>query len=40
MFIGYEEDSKGYKFFNPSNNKVIISRDVEFEENAPQDWST
>lgn len=40
VFIGYDENSKGYKFFNPSNNKVIISRDVEFEEDATWDWST
>ena len=40
VFISYKENSKGYKFFNPSNNKVIISRDVEFEENATWDRST
>ncbi|KAL1352527.1 hypothetical protein AAHE18_06G173600 [Arachis hypogaea] len=37
VFIGYEENTKGYKFFNPINNKKIISRDVEFEENAKWD---
>ena len=26
VFIGYEKRTKGYNFFNPSNNKLIISK--------------
>ena len=29
VFVGYDESSKGYKLYNPSNNKVVVSRDVE-----------
>ena len=34
VFVGYDANSKGYKFYNPSNNKVVVSRDVEFDEEA------
>lgn len=34
IFIGYSENSKAYKLFNPITNKVIISRDVIFDEDA------
>lgn len=40
VFIGYDENSKRYRFFNPSNNKVIISKNFEFEEDATWDWRT
>uniref|UniRef100_A0A803LBQ0 Reverse transcriptase Ty1/copia-type domain-containing protein n=1 Tax=Chenopodium quinoa TaxID=63459 RepID=A0A803LBQ0_CHEQI len=41
LFIGYDENekSKGYKLFNPNTNKPVISRDVEFDEEAAWDWS-
>ena len=32
IFIGYELGSKAYKYFDLFNNKVIINRDVIFEE--------
>ncbi|KAL1294566.1 hypothetical protein AAHE18_19G149300 [Arachis hypogaea] len=38
VFGSIAYNTKGYKFFNLINNKVIISRDVEFEENAKWDW--
>lgn len=31
-FVGYGDESKAYKFYNPSTKKVIISRDVQFIE--------
>ena len=34
VFIGYDMNSKGYKLYNPSNRKTIISRDVEFDEES------
>ena len=34
VFVGYDSNSKGYKLYNPSNGKVVVSRDVEFDEEA------
>jgi hypothetical protein len=31
-FIGYDSSSKGYKLYNPNFGKIVISRDVEFNE--------
>ena len=36
IFIGYSSDSKAYRLYDPLNNKMILSRDVEFLEN--QSW--
>ncbi|KAJ0590261.1 putative RNA-directed DNA polymerase [Helianthus annuus] len=33
IFVGYSEASKGYKLYDPQTNKIIISRDVIFDEN-------
>ena len=40
VFMGYELGTKGYKFFDPVNFKVIMSRDVIFEEGEKWTWST
>ena len=32
IFIGYDENSKGYRLFNPDSGKFITSRDIEFDE--------
>ena len=32
LFVGYSEDSKGYKLINLSTNKSFIERCVQFEE--------
>lgn len=34
IFLGYCENVKGYRLFNPDNNKVVISRDVVFNESV------
>ncbi|TXG50907.1 hypothetical protein EZV62_023431 [Acer yangbiense] len=34
IFVGYSSQSKGYRIYNLKSNKIIISRDVEFDENA------
>ena len=39
-FISYDSISKGYKLYNPSNEKIIVSRDVEFDEEGEWDWNT
>ncbi|CAJ2638092.1 unnamed protein product [Trifolium pratense] len=38
VFIGYSSMSKGYRLYNMKTNKVIISRDVVFDENASWNW--
>lgn len=40
IFIGYDKQSKGYKLYNPSTRKVIMSRDVEFDEEETWNWNT
>jgi hypothetical protein len=40
IFIGYNSSSKGYKLYNPNSGKIVISRDVEFDEEDFWDWST
>ena len=39
VFVGYDSSSKGYKLYNPNSGKIVISRDVEFEEEDCWDWS-
>ena len=36
VFVGYSDDAKAYKLYNPSTRKTIVSRDVEFIENEMQ----
>ncbi|RDX68730.1 hypothetical protein CR513_52247, partial [Mucuna pruriens] len=38
MFIGYEANSKGYKLYNPNYEKMILRRDVEFDEEGAWNW--
>jgi hypothetical protein len=39
IFIRYDERSKAYKLFDPTNKKIHISRDVQVNEEAMWDWS-
>ncbi|GKA14724.1 retrovirus-related pol polyprotein from transposon TNT 1-94 [Tanacetum coccineum] len=39
VFVGYDKQSKGYKLYNPVTKKVVVSRDVEFDEEGSWDWS-
>ncbi|MCO5566574.1 hypothetical protein L7F22_020251 [Adiantum nelumboides] len=32
IFLGYSEESKGYRVYNPTTKKIVISRDVVFAE--------
>jgi hypothetical protein len=34
MFVGYDDRSKGYCYFNPLTKKVIVSKDVVFGEHS------
>ena len=38
IFLGVSEESKGYRLFNPTTKKVVVSRDVIFEEEKRWDW--
>ena len=40
IFIGYELGSKAYRCLDPVNLKVVISRDIIFEESERWTWST
>ncbi|CAL2259464.1 unnamed protein product [Prunus armeniaca] len=38
IFVGYGLCEKRYKVFDPSSSKIILSRDVLFDENASWKW--
>ncbi|XP_022863397.1 uncharacterized protein LOC111383515 [Olea europaea var. sylvestris] len=39
VFIDYDANSKGYKFYNPCNGKIVISRDAKFNEGSSWSWN-
>jgi len=39
VFIGYESGTKGYRFFDPATGRLVISRDVIFDEGQPWKWT-
>ncbi|BBG98549.1 ADP glucose pyrophosphorylase large subunit 1 [Prunus dulcis] len=39
IFLGVSEHSKAYKLYNPATRKIIISRDVLFDEETIWDWT-
>ena len=38
VLLGVSEESKAYKLYDPISQKIIISRDVVFEEDKNWDW--
>ena len=38
IFTGYTLETKGYRLYNVETNKLVVSRDVLFDENAAWDW--
>ena len=38
VFIGYATQSKAYRLYNPVSKKVIISRNVVFDEESKWNW--
>ncbi|KAL4379405.1 hypothetical protein GQ457_02G040510 [Hibiscus cannabinus] len=38
IFLGYDSQAKGYRIFNLDTEKIMISRDVEFNEDASWNW--
>ena len=39
LFVGYNDESKGYGLLNPVNNKLTVARDVIFDERAVWQWN-
>jgi hypothetical protein len=40
VFIGYAEGAKAYQILDPTMKRVMVSRDVVFDEGRGWDWST
>jgi hypothetical protein len=40
IFVGYNEQSKSYRMYNPITKKLIVSRDVKFQEDKSWDNQT
>jgi hypothetical protein len=40
ILLGYGENSHGYKLYNPMTKKVIMSRDVKFDEEQGWSWNS
>nr|GEV37469.1 hypothetical protein [Tanacetum cinerariifolium] len=38
IFFGVSDESKAYRLFDPTSNKILISRDVVFEEDQQWSW--
>ncbi|KAM2245499.1 hypothetical protein ACFXTI_006427 [Malus domestica] len=39
IFLGVSEESKAYRLFDPISHKIIMSRDVVFDENQSWNWN-
>ena len=38
IFIGDDNNSKSYKLYNSNNGKIVINRDVIFDEEGKLEW--
>nr|KYP43697.1 Retrovirus-related Pol polyprotein from transposon TNT 1-94 [Cajanus cajan] len=39
ILIGYDEKAKAYKLYNPVTGKILVSRDVQVDEESEWSWS-
>lgn len=39
VFLGVSDESKGYRLFDPKTKRVVVSKDVVFEEEKSWDWA-
>ena len=37
IFVGYSAETKGYRFYDPTSKKLLINRDVVFDEKSTWD---
>ena len=40
VLLGYKEGTKTYRLYDPRGGKVVVSRDVVFDEKAAWDWDS
>ena len=40
VFLGYVKGTKAYRLYDPHGDKVLVSHDVMFDEEAAWDWSS
>ena len=38
ILLGVSEESKAYRLYDPVSKRVVVSRDVKFEEDKSWDW--
>nr|GEV88543.1 zinc finger, CCHC-type [Tanacetum cinerariifolium] len=38
VYLGNEQESKAYRLFDPTTQRICVSRDVKFKENETWDW--
>jgi hypothetical protein len=38
VFLGYEPGTKGYRIYDPVNDKLMVTRDVVFDEAKQWNW--
>jgi hypothetical protein len=39
VYLGVEEGSKAHRLYNPHTRRIVVSRDVVFQENVPWEWN-
>ena len=40
VLLGYVEGTKVYRLYDPCGGKVVVSRDIVFDEKVAWDWSS
>ena len=40
IYFGVEEGNKAHRLYNPKSKRIVVSRDVVFEEGMAQEWRT
>ena len=39
VYLGVEEGTKGYRLYNPRSRRIVIARDVVFDESKSWAWN-